>query len=159
MKWRLSHMCFQEHMCNLRTERIISIKCLISIRLRLIFWPVNTCQESLHILKSMNTVLTLWLDCPFFALLVHRYSLPQTLNGFAYSLLQHALTKLQFLCYFWMNSISGNVALPQFITLFGLTVYVFTRWILHNHRKMSLNLFLCFHMIYYVANFYMQSPM
>ena len=45
----------------------------------------------------------------------------QTLNGLTCSLLQHAFLRLQFLCYSWMNSISGNLSLPLFTSLFRLT--------------------------------------
>lgn len=52
------------------------------------------------------------LDLPHFAFLAHKYSPPQALNRLACTLLQHAFPILKFFCYFWINSVSGNLSLP-----------------------------------------------
>lgn len=64
---------------------------------------MTTYQESLPFLKPINLQLGLWLDFLLFVLLAHRYSLPQTLNGLACSLLLHVFLELQLLCYFQIN--------------------------------------------------------
>ena len=56
-----------------------------------------------------------------FARLVHKYSLPQTFNGFACSFRQHTFPKLQFLCRSWIGSISRHLSMPHFVSLFRLT--------------------------------------
>lgn len=78
---------------------------------------MHICQESLPILKPMNSLLGFWLDFPLFALLAQKYSPPQTLNRLACSLLQPVLPELQFLCYSQINSISGHLSLPWFTSL------------------------------------------
>lgn len=49
-------------------------------RQRLISWPINTCQKSFPVLKSVNSLLGLRLDTLRFAFLAHGYNPPQTLN-------------------------------------------------------------------------------
>lgn len=58
---------------NLRTKRLISIKCPIYPRPRLTASPMNIQQESLPFLKPVNLLLGLWLNLPFIALLGHKY--------------------------------------------------------------------------------------
>lgn len=100
---------------NLRTERLISHKCLIyRRRLRSISWQRNICQESLPNYKP--------LDFP------HLHSLLISTAGskpskdspvIFYSI---RFTELQYLHCFQINSISGNSNLPQFTYFFGVTV-------------------------------------
>lgn len=104
-------------------------------------WPVNTHGESLPIPKPMNLLLGLWPDfslhCP-----PHTQPAP-TPSGLSRSLL-HVFPELQFLCYPWINSISGHSCLPQFTISFGLTfpsrILLFSRLApVHPHlSKMSL---------------------
>lgn len=70
--------------------------------------PVTIFQESLTILKTINYFPGLWLEPVLFALLAHKYSPLQTLNGLACSLLEIAFPKLQQLYYSSVNPISGN---------------------------------------------------
>ena len=72
---------------NIRTKRLISSKCLIYRRQKLIPQTMNIHQESLPILKPMNLLLGFWLDSPLFALFDHKNSSSQTINRFAHSLL------------------------------------------------------------------------
>lgn len=58
---------------NLRTKRLISIKCPIYPRPSLTASPMNIQQESLPFLKPVNLLLGLWLNLPFIALLGHKY--------------------------------------------------------------------------------------
>lgn len=74
--------------------------------------PMN--KEPLLILKPMNFVLGLQLGFPLFALLSHKYSQPQAVNGLACRLLQRAFPELQLICYSQINSISSDVNLPYF---------------------------------------------
>lgn len=98
---------------KLRNWGLISHKCLIYRRQKLISWLMNIHQESPPTLKPMNLLLGLCLDPPHFAFLAHnKYSPPQAFNRLACSLLQHAFLILQFFCYFWIKSVSGNLSLP-----------------------------------------------
>lgn len=106
---------------NLRAERLIFYKCLIYRRSRLASWPMNICQESCPILKPMNLLLGLQLDFPIFVLLTHKYSHPKPSMNLPVACYRMHLLELHFLSYFQVNSISGNLSFPQFISLFRLT--------------------------------------
>lgn len=100
----------------------MSIKCLMYKSPRLISWLLNTHQESFPILKPMNLLFGLWLGFPLFALHAYKSNPLLTLTGLAYSWCQHVFPEFQSLCYYWINSIFGNLNLSQFNSLFRLTV-------------------------------------
>ena len=54
------------------------------------------------------------MDFNLFSLLAHKHSSSQTLNRLTYSLLVHVFPKWQFLYYFQITSIPGNLSLSQF---------------------------------------------
>ena len=83
---------------NLRTERLISHKYLISRR------PKTYLLTNQHLLRISShpqaNEFTPWTpDFSLFTLHAHKYSPPQILSGLACSLLQHAFPELHFLCY------------------------------------------------------------
>lgn len=71
---RESHACFLRRRLKPRDNE--SHRNLIYGRLALTSWPVSICQESLHILKSVNVLPGLWLDFPLFALCPINGALP-----------------------------------------------------------------------------------
>ena len=109
---------------NLRTERPIFTKGLI-YRRRPISWPMTICIESGPIGKPKNLLLGPWLDFPLIVLLASKPS-----TDLPITLLQHVFPELQFLCYSWTSSISGNLSFLtslfrffiQFTSLFRLIV-------------------------------------
>lgn len=100
---------------NLRTETLITCNCRIYRRLKLIFWPMNT-------YKNLSLSSNQWTDClqcgwtppSHFLQFLPISSFPLNLSGLTCHLPQFARPKLQFLCYSQINSVSGNLCLPQF---------------------------------------------
>ena len=89
---------------------------------------MNICQESFYILKPMNLLLRLWLDFLLFVLLVHKYSLSQSLSGLAGSLLQYAFLNCHSLLFLGENkSISDHVNLPQWTSSFRVTKFYMSK--------------------------------
>lgn len=60
---------------------------------------MNVCQESLPILTPVNLLLGLWLDFTIFALLAHKNSPPQILDGLTCIVTQFTCPELQSLSY------------------------------------------------------------
>lgn len=117
--WRIENR--KSHTCTFRRmTKWFTINAPINTRQRLISWPIDICQESLPILKSMNLLFGRSLDISFFVFLDHKYSLTYTLNRVACNLVQHAFCELKFLCFSQINSTSGDTSLPQFISLLRL---------------------------------------
>lgn len=69
--------------------------------------------------KPVNFLRRLRLACPLFALLAHNNSPPQTLTESPEAVLQHTGPEWQFLRSSGVNSISGNLSLLQFASVWA----------------------------------------
>lgn len=83
---------------NVSAKRLISSKCLISRRQKLIPPMQNICQASLPILKPMNLLLRICLCSHHFPLFDHKDTASQTIRSLAHSSLQSACPTLHCLC-------------------------------------------------------------
>lgn len=96
-----------------------------------------------HLQANELAVWTL-VDFFLFVLLFHKYSLPKTPKWLSSSLLQHPFPKLQSLCYSWINSISCNLSLSRFTSLFRVTWTIpritLTYRHAHGQRWMGINI-------------------
>ena len=124
VKWSWRIWNGESHACTLRRmERLISCECLVYRTPRDTSWSMNIHQGSLPILKPRNLLLGFCVDIPLFAHQAHKYSRPQALSG---------LTCSTNACISWIiilllnqksNSVSSQLNLPQFTSLFRLTVF------------------------------------
>ena len=95
------------------------------------------------------------LDCGWTSSSVSSLSIStafRNVKGLACSLIWHAFSKLRFLCYSQINSISGHFSLPQFTFLFRFTVFCF----LEDEPNYYIYLFVfCWHVhkLIYTINF------